>query len=249
MPRTRRTFSENGYYHIVSRGAEGLKLFVRIIDYRTFLNMAFGLAEEHGVSIIAYCLMEDHVHLLIRDTDNQLSRFMCKLFNRYARFYNNKYEHKGRIYRDRFFSRCIDTMANLLDVYRYILKNPVEADICSIDEYRWSSFKDYYLVNPRTDNAIIRSMLPSSNLHELFLRTEDRHDPSYYELSPPAPDDDKITGMIIAIADVDSPPDIAMLSKEERNDVIRTLRSKGISIRQISRITGISRGVIQRIAI
>ncbi|MBR6959297.1 MAG: transposase [Clostridiales bacterium] len=249
MPRTRRTISEKGYYHVVSRGMEGLNIFRKVIDFRMFLNMVFALAEEHGIGIIAYCLMEDHFHLLIRDTENQLSKFMSRLLVRYARYYNKKYSHTGRIFYDRFFSRSIDTMGYLLEVYRYILMNPVKAKVCRIDEYRWSSYRDYYMFDPETDIAIIRSMLPTPSLHELFLRTRDTHDPSYYETRPPAPDDHRLNSMIASIADVDSPKEIALMNTEERNDVIRRLRSKGLSIRQIARITGIGRGVIQKIAV
>lgn len=249
MPRTGRSFSGNGFYHIVVRGADKLTIFRRASDYTAFLDTVFGMAEENGVSVIAYCLMSDHAHLLIRDNDRKLSGFMSRVLNRYAHHYNSRYNHTGRVFYDRFYSKCIDTSAYLLEVYRYILKNPEEDGVCRMDEYRWSSYWDYCLEEHRTDIGIIRSMLPIKSLHDVFLRTEDTHNPYYYENRTVVLNDQALERKIKYLTDVDDVAQIGAMSREERNEAIRKLRSYGMTINEISRVTGISRSIIQRAAV
>ena len=104
MPRMPRKKSESGYFHVVSKGSGGQVLFVERSDYICFLQNLKKYGEEFNVSICAYCLMDNHVHILVHDGDDNLSTFMRKLDSAYASYYNRKYQRVGHVFLDRFKS-------------------------------------------------------------------------------------------------------------------------------------------------
>lgn len=112
MPRQPRSTGE--YLHLIVRGNGKQILFEEPSDYQQYLSYMDKYAQETGISILAYCLMENHVHLLVRDTAGSVSVFMKKTGVSYAQYYNKKYERTGHLFQDTYKSETIAGDAYLL---------------------------------------------------------------------------------------------------------------------------------------
>lgn len=143
MPRPARKQSESGYQHVIVRGIGRQLLFEDANDYRYYLWLLEKYSGETGVTVCAYCLMNNHVHLLLFDMEAQVSLFMKKMGISYTAYFNRNYERVGHLFQDRFKSEPIENEPYLLSVFRYILRNPEKAGICSAFEYPWSSVSLY----------------------------------------------------------------------------------------------------------
>jgi putative transposase len=145
MPRTARMNSKNGVYHVMLRGANKQEIFHDDADNIKFLDILKKYKEESGMGVYAWCLMNNHVHLLVREVKEDLSTTMKRIGVSYASYYNWKYQTIGHLFQDRFRSEVVESRRSFLTVIRYIHQNPVKAGIVShVDEWRWSSCAVYY---------------------------------------------------------------------------------------------------------
>jgi putative transposase len=148
MPRHQRILSETGTYHVMLRGNERKNLFLDNEDKQRFLDTLFVKKKETGFLIYAYCLMDNHVHLLVREAPEGLANMMKRINTSYAYYFNKKTHRVGHLFQDRFKSEPIEDERNLLAVIRYIHDNPVKAGIVKkTEQYRWSSYDSY--LNPQ----------------------------------------------------------------------------------------------------
>ena len=159
MPRVARAKSSSGYYHVMARGSGGQLLFECGEDYAVFLESLGSCADEHSVSLIAYCLMPNHVHLLVRDGDDELGEMMRSLLSGYAQRYNKRTGHVGHVFQQRFKSCPVESDEYLLQLARYIHENPAKAGICKAEEYWWSSYHEYVAGSVRVDTNLVLSMV------------------------------------------------------------------------------------------
>ena len=141
--RVPRRVSCSGYYHVVVKGDGRQAIFEDDADRRTFLRLAERCFAEAGISVIAWCLMENHVHLVLRDDADGLSAAMHRLETAYARHYNDRSGRVGHLFRERFMSSPIESDAYLLEAVRYVHNNPEKAGVCRAEEYPWSSYRAY----------------------------------------------------------------------------------------------------------
>jgi putative transposase len=145
MPRQPRQIYDGGYYHIVTRGNDGKVLFRVNADFEYFKTLVREEMSGRGVCIHNYCLMKNHVHLLLNAVKaGDTPVFIKYLLQRYARYFGKQYEHKGYLFQNRYKSIAIDKDSYLLECARYIERNPVRAGIAAVaDEYPWSSCSHY----------------------------------------------------------------------------------------------------------
>lgn len=153
MPRQARFYNEAGIYHIMMRGNEKKKIFLDNDDRKRFITTLFEIVKEEETDIYAYCLMDNHVHLLLHEEPEDIARLMKRINVSFASYFNKKYKRVGHLFQDRFKSECVDSIDYLLAAVRYIHNNPLNAGIVSSPEkYRWSSYYDY--INTRKRNNI-----------------------------------------------------------------------------------------------
>ena len=144
MPRVAREKCGNSIYHICVRGNNKQDIFLDNEDREEYLKRVRNYEERYKMQIYAYCLMTNHVHLLIYDNDQDISKFMQGLSLSYVIYFNKKYGRTGHLFQDRFTSVMIKNDMQLMYVSRYIHLNPVRAKMVNrAKDYKWSSYSSY----------------------------------------------------------------------------------------------------------
>lgn len=159
MPRKPRVLLDGGYYHVLTRGNDRRKIFRYKQDYKCFLGLIKKYLAKFQVSILHYCLMPNHIHLLIRvQIAKDLPKFMQAILQVYASYFRKKYNSVGFVFQNRYKSYLIEKESYLLECARYIERNPARAKITSdILDYPWSSVSFYA---GGIDNGIIKIANP-----------------------------------------------------------------------------------------
>ena len=151
MPRALRLQYAGAFYHIVSRGVDQALIFYDEHDYKKFISYLEIFCKEFNTSIHSYCLMNNHIHLLVETKKANLSDFMRRLLGDYAMYFNHKYLRVGHLFQGRYKSSLLDNDNYLLEVSRYIHLNPCKAGIINHPElYKWSSMKDFINRNEKS---------------------------------------------------------------------------------------------------
>ena len=144
MPRVQRVKGTFSTYHVVQRGNEKKIIFKTDEDKVKFLQTLAKAREKYNFLLYAYCLMDNHVHLLVNDNGNDISQLMKSINVSYVSYFNRVYQRTGHLFQDRFKSEPVKDDRYLLEVSRYIHNNPVMAKMVkSPDEFKWSSYNVY----------------------------------------------------------------------------------------------------------
>ena len=144
MPRVSRIYLPEALYHVILKGNANEALFTDIQDSQYFMNLLEEGVERFGHTVYAYCLMREHVHLLLRMHHEPLSRSIHNLTSRYTRFFNLQHQRNGHLFHGRFKAILCDEEDYLHDLIRHIHMNPVRNTISSHpDKYLWSSHRIY----------------------------------------------------------------------------------------------------------
>ena len=244
MPRRARKKSISGYFHVIVRGVGKQILFECNGDYSFFISLLRKYSKETEVKICAYCLMENHVHMIVCDDNGALPLFMKKIGICYAGYYNKKYERSGHLFQDRYMSEPIETKEYLLTVFRYVLNNPKSAGICPASEYRWSSYHKYGDIETFVDTEVFYKWIGGWEKYASYIN-ENNSDQCMEYYSPNS--DEWAKDVLTTKLGVRSGTVLKEYTKDERDDALRTLKMEGLTIRQIERLTGIGRGIIQRV--
>ncbi len=144
MSRPLRIEYPDAWYHVMGRTRWGQEAFPAEEDYYSFIDLLKDTAEIFNMRIAAYCLMATHYHLLIQTPDANLSRCMRHINGVYTQRYNARNECDGTLFRGRYKSILVDADSYLLELVRYIHRNPLRAGIADkLNDYPWSSHKGY----------------------------------------------------------------------------------------------------------
>ena len=153
MPRAARIKSSTGIYHIITRGINQQNIFSSDDDYERLLNTLSRYCRKSSCEIYAYCLMDNHIHLLFKEGQEPLATTMKRIDTSYVYYYNWQYNRKGHLFQDRYKSEPVEYDAYFLTVLRYIHLNPIKAGITDdLASYPYSSYREYTnranLINP-----------------------------------------------------------------------------------------------------
>lgn len=263
MPRKSRLLSDTGVYHVMMRGINKQIIFECPNDYLKFLQLLYQKCHPQDLNgnpttpccvLYAYCLMPNHIHLLIQEKDEIISETIKCIAISYAQYYNYKYDHSGHLFQDRFRSEPVNNWEYFVTLLRYIHQNPVAANLVgNVRDYKWSSWGDYKNANNRLlslcSTESVLSRLSIQELEELVneplpktQRILDYDNETMFRLN-----DDKIREFIISDCNVKNIKDIQGYPQILRDNVIKKIKAFGASIRQISRMTGISEWIIRKI--
>ena len=248
MARTARRISESDVYHLTGRGVGLQSIFEDNYDHEAFLDF-LKILPENDVEVLAWCLMGNHFHLLVGAPLSALSSTMRKLLSSYALYFNMRHGRTGHLFQDRFGSEPIESDAHLLEAVRYIHQNPVKAKISSTCNYRWSSYLEYVTATKGglCSTHLVKEML--GHTEEIIRFHEVEESAHLFRDALPVRkrmgDRDarelleKRFGEGFALQ-------LSLLDKTTRNDALSEMKSAGLSVRQLQRLTGIGFGIITR---
>ena len=247
MTRTAREISEYGFYHVVQKGCGGQLIFEDEDDRLYLIRLIASKCQKFKVDVIAWCLMDNHIHLLLDDEHAHLSDCMHSITTAYAMYFNSKTGRKCPLFQDRFKSVPILDDDQLLNCVRYIHDNPAKARIDTASLYRWSSFSEYMGYPGICKTDCVLELLGNS---QRFFAFSTSGEPNGYcfRYGAHVSDADALE-FAQALLKPYEPHHLKALPKGVRDDCIRKLKSEGFSIKQIVRLTGIGHCTIQKVKV
>ncbi len=249
MPRAAREKSNTGIYHVILRGHNRQVIFKDEEDATRFLHTLKKYQEPGDYLVYAYCLMSNHLHLLLKEEKEELGIIMRRVGASYVYWYNWKYERCGHLFQDRFKSEAVEDDQYFLTVLRYIHQNPVKAGLVKEPgDYKWSSYNEL-IGNPEIAHTdYILSYFNSNReiaINEFKAFHHTIENASCLEIDEKKKyKDDEAEKIIKKLCNVSSCTEIKAAEKAERDMYLKVLKEKGISTRQIARLTGVARGAI-----
>ena len=252
MPKQAREKSISGIYHIIIRGINKQIIFEDKEDREKFLEMLQHYKQVGEYQIYGYCLMDNHIHLLIKEGKELLSQSMKRIGVSYVYWYNKKYNRSGHLFQDRFKSEVVESDEYVLTVLKYIHYNPIKAGITkSLKQYEWSSYQEYIEGGRIVSVDFVLGIFSEEKekavkYFEKYMKENTVENCLDIEI-PKRFTDEEATKILVKYAKVVTPFEIQRMEKIERNEILKKIKeSEGISTRQIARITGISQSVIAR---
>ena len=150
MPREARHYFEGGFFHLHSRGIDKRTIFAKPADYQYCINLIRSHLPEFNLVIHHYCLMLNHLHLLIQVQDPKApAQFMKKILQNYACYFRKTYNSNGFVFQNRYKCHLLDKADSLLRCSRYVDRNPLHHEATNdLFSYPWSSFSCYATGKP-----------------------------------------------------------------------------------------------------
>ncbi|MFA7079020.1 MAG: transposase [Syntrophomonas sp.] len=251
MPRTARAKSSSGIYHLMLRGINGQDLFEEDEDRRKFVETLGRYKPLSKYEIYAYCLMSNHVHLLLKENEDPIATIIKRISGSYVLWYNKKYSRCGHLFQERFKSEVVETDSYFLTVLRYIHQNPLKAGITNqVESFRWSSCSEY-LGNSKIIDVEFALDMFSKDREEakrLFQQfTQEVNSDQCLDNRERIKVSDKELLDYLEQLGIDNSSKLQRTDKNERDKVISDLKNiPGVSIRQLARITGIPKHIIEK---
>lgn len=241
MARGPRNYINMPFYHIMVQGINKEYILNKVEDKRQYLKFINKAKDETDIYIVSYCIMDNHVHILVKEKSiEDLSRFMHKINTLYAIYYNKKYNRVGYVFRDRYKSQVIYSEKQLYTCINYIHNNPVKAGICKLaSEYEYSSYNEY-MKNMEEIQRNINGLLIKEDIadkKENFLEIEEEKEI-------------EIQNAIEAYIKIHN-VNLDTLRKEKKTlkGIIKMLKDNyGLSLRQISICIKVGRETVRNIA-
>ena len=230
------------------RGINRQTIFEDREDHEKFLEIIRDCKVLSEFELFGYCLMGNHVHLLIKEGKESLDHLFKRVGARYVFWFNRKYKRSGHLFQDRFKSEAVEADPYFLVVLRYIHQNPIKAGLYkSLDKYEWSSYNEYIRRRGIVDHAFALGMIGEGGF-ESFMN--EKKDDMCLELTEPddSLSDEELASRLEEIFGIKAVM-VQNEQKESRNTILTAALSiKGVSIRQLSRVTGVSVNIIWRIS-
>lgn len=247
MPRRKRIKGESGIYHVMLRGINQQTIFYDDEDCDKFIEIVCRCRAISEFKLHAYCLMGNHIHLLIEEGKEPLDLVFKRIGSRYVYWYNLKYKRMGHLFYDRFKSIPVDTDEYFLSVLRYIHNNPIKAGLVkNCADYKYSSFNEYKKDVSFVYRELAFEFLSAQKIDEFHKEVDLYQHLDIEENKSFRVTDEEANRLIIEISGVSNSDELKKLPKSKQVESIRELKNHGISIRQIERLTGIGRSIIER---
>jgi putative transposase len=256
MARNPRKKSEKGIYHIILRGTNRQEIFHDDEDCLRFIETVDKYKNECKLEVFGWCLMGNHVHLLLKEGCEYISETMKRIGISYAWFYNFKYGSTGHLFQDRFRSEIVDTDEYLMTVIRYIHRNPIKAGIARATlDWKWSSCHGYY-----GQKCYPARLLDLNFVLDMFSQDIDKAKKKFKEYDEidcenkcidenikPRLTDEQAKMEIRKIIPIYEIAIIKSMAKQKREDILnKVMRIEGLTQRQAGRILGVSQSLIYR---
>lgn len=256
LARQARQKSRSGIYHIMWRGANKQEIFHDEEDCKVILDSFLKYKAKLEVRVYAWCLMNNHVHLLVKEGNEPISDTMKRIGVSYVGYYNSKYNTTGHLFQDRFRSEVVETARSFKSVIRYIHQNPLKAGLIKhVKEWKWSSCLGYY-----DEDVYPHYLLDRDSVLNLFCEDKIKALEMFIEFNEKANEDvyldehvkrrltdDEAREMIKEVLGKIEIAQVKSLPRHQRNEILRRIKEvRGISQRQASRIVGVSPNLVAK---
>ena len=248
MPRKARKLSRTNIYHVMLRGINRQTIFEDPEDRYVFLTEIRRCKEISDFRLYAFCLMPNHIHLLMETNLEPLDMIFRRIGSRYVGWYNRKYERVGHLFQDRFRSENVETEQYFLTVLRYILQNPMKA---GLEEkpgtYRWSSYLAYEKgAGSITDTQFAVDMVGQRETLINFICEANEDNPMDMGDYDWRLTDEQARQRMEHLTGCSNVSDFQHLEHDAQKEFILRMHDERMSVRQISRLTGKSRKLIDK---
>lgn len=230
------------------RGNNKQEIFHDAEDCRKYLFKLQDFKDVCGYEIFAYCLMPNHVHLLMRTGGEPLAKIIQRISSSFVYWYNLKYQRVGHLFQGRYRSEAIEDDRYFLTALRYIIQNPTKAGLESAPgTYLWSSYFSYAGQNDNvTDTGFASDMFGSREELLKFLRKENSDTGLDITNARHVLTDEEAIRIIAEVTGHETSIDLVDVDKVKRQEYVQMLRDKNLTGAQISRLTGIPRTSVRR---
>jgi len=165
MPKKRPAFFPSGYYHFYNRGSHRASIFCEPDNYLFALRRIKEYLHDLNLTLIAYCLMPNHYHFLIRqDSDQPAGMLVQRVFNSYSKAYNKRYQHTGTLFEDHYRVKPVVQTTHLLQLCRYIHANPVKDGLVAQPaDWLYSNYQEWVGMRSGTlvDREFVNTHFPN----------------------------------------------------------------------------------------
>ena len=229
------------------RGINKHPIFMDEEDNEKFLQVLDACKNVSEFELYGYCLMGNHVHLLLKECKEPLEQIFKRIGSRYVYWYNNKYKRCGHLFQDRFKSEPVENDRYFTVALRYIHQNPVKAGLCKlVNEYKWSSYINYFEKNMIVDTKLALSIIGINNFI-LFMDSNSNDSCLEDSKSRKMLTDESLINLIEKELNIKAD----LILKEPKVIMKEMLRKvltfEGVSTRQLSRVTGVSVNTIWKL--
>jgi len=246
VARKPREKSNSGIYHIILRGINRQSIFEDDEDRQKLIEVLAKSKEMSQCRIFAYCLMDNHVHILLQEIEESISMTIQRFSSSYVIWYNGKHERCGHLFQERFKSEAVETDSYFLTVLRYIHQNPIKAKIVKdVANYKWSSYSEYTGSRQIIDKEYALNMF-SDKLDEAVVRFVKFLREANEDICLEIPgikvnvSDDDLRQMVRQEFGIDAIK-ICNEPREKQDAILKVMKEVvGTNIRKIARITGVS---------
>ena len=247
MPHTARTHGESGFYHVVAKGDGGQVIFEGNADREKYVALMEEMLEGRDLAVHAYCLMSNHVHLLLRDDKHELSAYMKTLSETYAMYFRWRTGRNGHVFKRPFWSEPVENDAYYLLALRYIHANPEPAGICTAKDYPWSSYQSFVRGGSFVETSMALGMFGGVEQFEDFHRSGKGQALPFPKsalrghLSP-----DELVNVALDLLGREALNGLRQMKPVERAPFIAVLAEAGFTEQEISRVSGLGKSAIHR---
>jgi len=257
MPRQARIQSPTNYYHVMMRGNNRENIFNQNEHKKFFLDSLKKQDEDQFIDIAAYCLMDNHVHIVVKANIFDLAKAIKSINIKYAMNFNQKRDRIGHVFQDRFKSETIKDDKYLMQVIRYIHNNPVKARMVKLPEnYNWSSYNDYINENSKIKSQQKEFILGyfSNNIEQFAEFHKQKDSLEYLEIKEDIERERFEQGQEI-ISEYFKNKGLIDAKQVLKNQVYleeiiqKLLKGSRLSHRQIANLIGISNNIVHKVSL
>ena len=223
-------------------------------DVSPFVDMGVGEVSRHCY-IYAWCLMGNHVHLLIKENDEPIGDVMKRISSSYVYYYNHKYDRIGHLFQERFKSQTCDSWDYFLTLLRYIHQNPLKAHLVNnLMDYEWSSWREYNGKHHQPFSSVdtVLGRITIEELAELVntpLKASAERDLIDADVQPRSRDgftDEEAWQILTSFCGATNATEFQILPRPQQKHVLYMAHEEGLGPRTLSRLTGVTYSVVQK---
>lgn len=251
LPREARKRSATDIYHVVIRGMDHQLMFEEEQDYKMYLQFLKEYKEEFKFELYAYCLMPNHIHLLVKMDFEKMGEKFKKINSNYAVWFNAKYFRSGHLQQGRYYADNIESEEYFINAIRYIHYNPLKAGLEKelATKYTWNSVYQYIESKAGLADIDLAKETVAAKDYSVFYSSEGEGKFTDFENFKRRLSDKEAWAIISRLTGCQNTVEFKKMPIEEKERLIPILNSKNISQRQLSRLTGLSLGKISRIVL